>query len=126
MSETCERLLRSEPQQRVGEPRPFVAAVLVLDDFGRRLHRRAVDRQQHVAAAESPRAAPADPAATSIAVTPSARAPHRTPSSTSCHREYIATFATPSATSTSDDRDREGRPSPDQPAGFDGLGVDQR
>src|SRR2546422_9565727 len=42
----------------------------------------------------------ADPGATSDAVTPSARALHSTPSSTSCHREYIVTFAMPSATST--------------------------
>ena len=49
--------------------------MLVLDDVGRRLHRRAVDRQQHVAALDAGARAPPMPAATSIAVTPSARAP---------------------------------------------------
>jgi len=44
---------------------------------------------------------PADWGSTSTAVTPSARTSHSTPSSTSCHREYIATLATPSVTSTS-------------------------
>src|SRR4051812_44751949 len=56
------------------------------------------------ASSTSPRAIPAEaaalPAATSAAVTPSARFDQSTPSSTSCQREYIATLATPSATSS--------------------------
>ena len=45
-----ERLARARPQEGVDEPRPGVAAMLILDDVGRRQHRRAVDREQHVAA----------------------------------------------------------------------------
>ena len=60
----------------------------------RELQRLAGTRSEQANAA----AAAAVSGATSVAVTPSARADQSTPSSTSCHREYIATFATPSAT----------------------------
>src|ERR1051326_1132675 len=48
-----QRPLGMKTQQRVGEPRAFVAAMLVFDDVGRRLNRRAVDREQHVAALQA-------------------------------------------------------------------------
>src|SRR6266508_2015284 len=52
-----------------------------------------------IASRTSPRCKPAvlagEPMLKSDAVTPSARADQNTPSSTSCHREYVATFAIP-------------------------------
>ena len=103
---------RAQPQHRVAErahraprraaPRP------------RRRDRRPACRRWppagRLAAVRPPR--PACPAAISAATTPSARAAHRTPSSTSCQAEREAMLAAPSADQPRHDEDRQGRPQP--------------
>ena len=79
-----QRLSRTESDNRVGEPRALVTAMLKLDDVRGRLDRRAVDGDEHVA-----RPMPAPDAGRARRHLdrrhPFGRALHNTPSSTSCH-----------------------------------------